>query len=72
MLIISACKTSPEIEIINIKYILPVFPQREEIVINENLTIKDYVVIIIYYEYLLQEWELWGLTVEKLLTENTE
>ncbi len=69
LLIISACQTE---KIIQIDYVLPPEPQRQEIIIDENnFTRKTAVRIIIYYEYLLQEWEAWGLSVKKLiLTEN--
>lgn len=40
-------------------------PQRKEIKAPE--TIKDYALIISYYENLVQEWELWGYTVEYMI-----
>lgn len=43
---------------------LPPKPERKEIEAPQNL--KDCVQIINYYEHLVQEWELWGDTVEKL------
>jgi len=68
LLIISACQTE---KIIQIEYTLPPEPERQEIVIDENLTtLKKYLSIIVYYDFLVQEWEAWGESVNKLLTEN--
>lgn len=49
----------------NKNIILPPKPQRQEIKIPE--TVKDYAEIIIYYEYLVREWEAWGDTVSDLI-----
>ena len=35
-------------------------------------TFKDHASIIVYYEYLVQEWELWGKTVEDLIDGTAE
>ena len=59
------CTTTKEF--ITYKYILPPFPQREEITLSANLEITDYAEIINYYEHLVQEWEAWGKIVEKVL-----
>jgi len=61
------CTTIKEKEFITYKYILPPFPQREEIILPANLEIADYAEIINYYEHLVQEWEEWGESVEKIL-----
>lgn len=45
-------------------------PERSEIQPPE--TLKDYARIIVYYEYLVQDWELWGKTVEGLVDGNAE
>jgi len=69
LLIISACQTE---KIIQIDYVLPPEPIRQEIVIDENkITLKKYLSIIVYYDFLVQEWEAWGESVKKIiLTEN--
>jgi hypothetical protein len=56
--IISGCKTT---EII----ILPPKPQRENLPPVE--TVQDYADVIIYYETLVQKWEAWGDSVEKII-----
>jgi len=55
--IITSCVTTQKSEIV-----LPVKPQRQEI--KDPETIKDYAKIIVYYDSLVQEWELWAKTVE--------
>jgi len=69
LLIISACQTE---KIIQIDYVLPPEPIRQEIVIDENkITLKKYLSIIVYYDFLVQEWEAWGESIKKIiLTEN--
>jgi len=69
LLIISACQTD---KIIEIDYVLPPEPIRQEIVIDENkITLKKYLSIIVYYDFLVQEWEAWGESIKKIiLTEN--
>ena len=62
ILTISACKTCPKTET---KITLPPKPERSEI--KKPETLKDYAMIIVYYEYLVQDWELWGQTVDKLV-----
>ena len=62
MLTISACRTCPKNET---KITLPPKPERSEI--KKPETLKDYAMIIVYYEYLVQDWELWGKTVEDLV-----
>ena len=44
---------------------LPPKPERRTIEIPR--TAKDYAEVMAYYESLVQEWELWGDTVDKLL-----
>ena len=60
MLTITGCKTIPENEII-----LPPYPKRLEQEYPQ--TTEDYVRLIIYYEFLVEEWEIWGNTVTELL-----
>lgn len=67
ILTISACKTCPKTET---KITLPPKPERSEI--KKPETLKDYAMIIVYYEYLVQDWELWGKTVEELIDGTTE
>jgi len=67
VLIMSACVTNKEI--ITVKYVLPPIPQREELPqLTQNPTAEDYLLIINYYEHLVQQWELWGNNVNKLLS----
>lgn len=47
------------------KIVLPPMPQRQEITPPES--VKDYAYIILYYDTLVQEWEVWGETVEGLV-----
>ena len=49
---------------------LPPKPQR--IRIETPHSVKDYAEIIAYYEKLVQEWELWGETVESVIGESSE
>lgn len=60
MLIIAGCASKPKKEIT-----LPPQPERHELKAPD--TIRDYALTIIYYEYLVQEWEVWGKTVEGLV-----
>lgn len=70
LLIISACQ-SVEYVYVDIEYELPADPIRQEIVIDETeITLKQSIAIIIYYEHLVQEWEAWSKSVNKLLTGN--
>ncbi len=70
LLIISACQTD---RIIEIEYTLPPEPQRQEIFISENnFTIKKAATIIIYYEYLVREWEAWAKTVKNIILTESE
>ena len=62
-LIITGCKTTKvekEIE-------LPPKPQRQEQKAPEDL--KDYALLLVYYEYLVEEWEAWGETVTAMIDE---
>ena len=61
MLIISGCKTTQEIE----KIELPPKPTREKIETPKDL--KGIADVLNYYEHKLQEWESWGDSVEKLI-----
>lgn len=45
-------------------------PERSEL--QTPRTIKDYAEIIIYYECLVQDWELWGKTVKELVDGTAE
>lgn len=58
-LIITGCKTT-EIE----KLSFPPKPQRQELRKPEN--IREMVAVIVYYEFLVEEWECWAETVEHI------
>ena len=58
----SGCRTTKKQES---KIVLPPMPQRQEITPPES--VKDYAYIILYYDTLVQEWEVWGETVEGLV-----
>lgn len=45
--------------------VLPPKPQRQKLKAPEEL--KDYALIIVYYDNLVEQWELWGETVENLI-----
>lgn len=47
---------------------LPPKPEREEI--GEIKTISDCALALNYYEHLVQQWEIWGETVENIISEN--
>lgn len=49
---------------------LPPKPSRRTIEIPR--TAKEYAEVIAYYESLVQEWELWGETVERVIGESSE
>lgn len=61
MQITTGCVTKPKPN----EILLPPKPERQEIQPPENL--KDYAEIIIYYEYLVREWEAWGDAVSELI-----
>lgn len=44
---------------------MPPKPQRQEQKAPEEL--KDYALLLVYYEYLVEQWELWGETAEKII-----
>ena len=67
ILIITGCRTCPKNET---KIVLPPKPERDEL--QPPKTLKDYAMIIVYYEYLVQDWELWGKTVEALVDGTAE
>lgn len=56
---LKGCKSTPQTEIV-----LPEKPSREKIETPE--TLQDYAQIIIYYDSLVQKWELWAETVENI------
>ena len=58
--ITAGCKTVP-----TPKVMLPPKPNREKQEVPKN--IKDYASLVLYYDTLVQEWELWGDTVEKMI-----
>jgi len=60
VLTITGCASKPKKEIT-----LPPKPERSEI--KQPETLREYAAIIVYYEYLVQEWELWGRTAEELV-----
>lgn len=49
--------------------VLPPKPQRSEQ--KQPETLKDYARLVIYYEYLVEEWEQWGEDVTAI-TKNTK
>ena len=57
----TGCVTTPKEN----KIALPPKPEREEIAVPDN--IKGYALLINYYEHLLEQWELWGETVDKMV-----
>lgn len=65
MLTINTCTTVKEY--VKVQYILPPFPEREEIILPDNPVLSDYAEIILYYDTLVQKWEVWGKTVKKIL-----
>ena len=56
----AGCKSPPKNEIV-----LPPFPERQEQQMPEDL--KDYAQLLLYYEFLVEEWEVWGQTVTELI-----
>lgn len=56
---IKGCKSTPQTEIV-----LPEKPCREKL--ETPQTLQDYAEILIYYDCLVQKWELWAETVEKI------
>lgn len=52
----TGCVTTGKTEIV-----LPPKPERQELPKVE--TVKDYALVINYYEHLLREWESWGQSV---------
>ena len=48
--------------------VLPPKPERRRLEPPENL--RDYAEIIVYYDGLVREWELWGATVSSIIQEN--
>ena len=63
-LITLGCKTT---KVEEREIILPPMPQRQELKAPES--VKDLADILNYYEHLVQEWEVWGDTVETIVTE---
>ena len=47
---------------------LPPMPERR--ILEPPESIRDYAEIIIYYDGLVREWELWGATVSSIIQEN--
>lgn len=62
MLTMTACRTTKQEDS---KIVLPPKPQRQELPPVES--VKDMANTIVYYEALVQQWELWGDTVEGLV-----
>ena len=48
--------------------VLPPMPERRRL--EPPGSIRDYAEIIIYYDGLVREWELWGATVSSIIQEN--
>ena len=57
-LITAGCATLPKADDV----VLPPMPERTEQKAPE--TAKDWAEILVYYEFLVQEWESWGRTVQ--------
>lgn len=53
----------------NGQVILPPEPKREEM--PEVHTLEDAGKLINYYEHLVQEWELWGTNVKRIIYKNS-
>jgi len=47
------------------KIILPPKPQRQELPAPTNT--KEIAEMLVYYEYLVEEWEAWSETVEEII-----
>ena len=62
MLIILSCRSTKQNEK---EIVLPPKPVRRELKPVENT--KDLALTLVYYEALVQEWELWGETVEDIV-----
>jgi len=62
MLTILSCKSTKQTEK---EIVLPPKPVRRELKPVENT--KDLALTLVYYEALVQEWELWGETVEDIV-----
>ena len=58
-LTITGCVSKPR----NTERVLPPRPERREINVKPE-SIRDYAIILAYYEYLVEEWEIWADTVE--------
>lgn len=57
LLTITNCKSVPKTDSVE----LPPMPQRQHQ--DAPVTIRDYALLIVYYDNLVKEWELWGQTV---------
>ena len=62
MLTILSCKSTKQTEK---EIVLPPKPVRREMPPVES--VKDLALTMVYYESLVQEWELWGETVEDII-----
>jgi len=62
MLTILSCRSTKQTEK---EIVLPPKPVRRELKPVENA--KDLALTLVYYEALVQEWELWGETVEDIV-----
>ena len=67
LLIILGCKTT---KVEEREITLPPKPQRQEL--KEPESIKDLADILNYYEHLVQEWEVWGDSVETIVSDKTK
>ena len=65
-LITLGCKTTKIEESVT----LPPKPQRREL--KEPESIQDIANALNYYEHLVQEWETWGDSVEKIVSDKTK
>lgn len=60
--IMTGCRTTKQKQN---KPVLPPKPERQELTPPE--TLKDYALLIVYYDSLVQEWESWGEAVEGIV-----
>ena len=63
--ITSACRTVPVTP-----PALPPKPNREKQDVPKS--VKDYAALLLYYDTLVQQWELWGDTVEKIVQDSSD
>lgn len=60
ILIITGCATTPKTN-----KVLPPTPERTKI--QKPTSEKEFLELLIYYEFLVQEWEAWGDTAKQVI-----